>query len=351
MQAIDFCCGAGGMTRGLRAAGIDVRAGVDIDERLRRTYEENNPGSKLVCQDLATVDIHSLRRQVGIDGTDSVTYAACTPCQPFSTLTHRNDEADERRTLLLDFGALVRQAPPDYIVVENVPGLESTYGGEVYDEFLRILDDTGFTSPNRFQAPLNARDYGVPQERKRFILLASRHGGIVEPVRQEEVPTVRTAIERFHALEDGRASNVTPNHETRRLQDHHRRIVEAVPLDGGSRRDVQDETILLQCHRGRPNSYRNVFGRMRWDAPAPTMTCRCIDVYCGRFIHPEQHRGISAREAAAIQSFPDDYVFHGTLHNVAHQIGNAVPVELARRLGVSVMRSADERGPNRGLML
>ncbi len=338
IKAIDFFCGAGGLTRGLLNSGINVLAGVDNDSRLKLTYENNNAPGRFICQDIKTINIVDLRTSFGISQHDVVLYAACTPCQPFSTLNHMKGE-DSRKVLLLAFAELVRQSPPDFIVVENVPGLNTKYGKEIYEQFVQTLDECGFKQPSTDF--LDAKDFGVPQVRKRFILLASRHGAIVLPQPDRGgLPTVRQYLMKYPPLEDGMASKDFPNHITRKLLPHLKRIVQAVPRDGGSRRDVMDTSILLKCHQNRPDVHKDVFGRMAWDKPAPTLTCRCADVYCGRFTHPEQDRGISLREAAALQTFDDDYEFFGEFFHVQRQIGNAVPVKLAERLGEKIVDAA-----------
>ena len=339
MQALDFFCGAGGLTRGLLDAGIQVVAGVDNDPRVRATFEKNNVPSSFVCEDIRNVDIIGLRAQKGITGALPVLYSACTPCQPFSTLNSKPKTDDKRRNLLLDFAEVVDQAPPDYLIIENVPGLRNATGREVFRKFEATLLRQGFRSD---AAMLDAKDFGVPQTRKRFVLIASRHGQphLPAPTAKGEFATVADAIRKFPVLDHGARDDQYKNHIARKLPSHHLRIVEAVPSDGGSRADVQDTSILLKCHQKNPKAHRDVFGRMAWDQPAPTLTCRCTDVYCGRFIHPEQDRGISVREAAAIQTFEDDYgFFGGSILEQARQIGNAVPVRLARQLAESVLQA------------
>ena len=155
-----------------------------------------------------------------------------------------------------------------------------------------------------------------------------------------EFVTVRACIAEYPEITDGGESENYLNHKARELKSHHKRIVEAVPKNGGSRGDITDTSILLKCHQERPDAHRDVFGRMAWDKPAPTLTSRCTDVYSGRFIHPEQDRGISLREAAALQTFRDDYEFFGaSITGIARQIGNAVPVKLAKHLGESILKS------------
>ena len=336
IKAIDFCCGAGGLSRGLLDAGVSVVAGLDNDERLRRTYEHNNKPAAFIAADLAEVDIDALRAELGIGANDTTLYAACTPCQPFSTLNTAKGE-DARKSLLLEFGRLIAQRPPDFVIVENVPGLHNAFGLDIYQEFLAGLEAEGYLAESGL---LDAKDYGVPQTRKRFILVAAKG-------RQPHLPaattagrpiTVRECIEKYPPLAAGGRDGKFANHAARKLQPHHQRIVAAVPTDGGSRRDVSDTSILLPCHQRHPKAHKDVFGRMAWDAPSPTLTCRCTDVYCGRFIHPQQDRGISLREAAALQTFDDSYEFFGgSFLEQARQIGNAVPVRLARALGAATI--------------
>ena len=211
-----------------------------------------------------------------------------------------------------------------------------------------VLQGCGFSDPS--SALLDAKHYGVPQTRKRFILLASRHGPLPLPIathgneedEKEEssaVATVREYIEEYPVISDGEESDAYPNHFARKLQPHHKRIVAAIPKDGGSRRDVVDTSILLKCHQKNPKVHKDVFGRMSWDQPSPTLTCRCTDVYCGRFVHPDQDRGISLREAASLQTFDNDYEFFGpSFLSMSTQIGNAVPVMFAEALGNAVLQ-------------
>ncbi len=341
VKAIDFFCGAGGLTHGLLNAGVKVLAGVDSDPGLEDTYGKNNRRSRFVCADIRNLNISNLRQEVGIVETDLVAYAACTPCQPFSTLNQMQGE-DDRKSLLLAFAKIVEKVPPDFIVVENVPGLNTAYGRDIYQSFMDTLKAQSFD--NVFQGKLDAKDYGVPQIRKRFILLASRLGPIRKPRRSSKVATVEQHIRRFPPLAAGEKSEEFANHHARALLPHHRTLLNAIPPDGGSRSDVTDESLYLECHKGRPKVHKDVFGRLAWKQPSPTLTCRCTDIYCGRFAHPEQHRGLSLREAAALQTFPDTYKFYGTsLFHMARQVGNAVPVELAKRLGRAIILSSPHR--------
>ena len=339
IKAIDFFCGAGGLTKGLLTAGIEVLAGVDNDKRLKETYTHNNKPSRFINKDINKIKIGELREELEIQNEDTTLYAACTPCQPFSTLSRQNWEDDDRKILLLTFAEIVKECPPDFILVENVPGLNNGSGKEIYNEFLKILKKCEFSDV--VADLLDAKHFGVPQTRKRFILLASKKGAISLPIPitdPSQFVTVKDCIKEYPEIADGEESENYPNHKARELKSHHKLIVEAVPEDGGSRKDITDTSILLQCHQDRPDAHRDVFGRMAWDKPAPTLTSRCTDVYSGRFTHPKQNRGISLREAAALQTFSNDYVFFGSsITGIARQIGNAVPVKLAEHLGKSIL--------------
>lgn len=340
IKAIDFFCGAGGLTRGLLNAGIKVLAGVDDDKHLRETYTYNNKPSRFINEDINDIHIYELRKELGIQTGDVTLYAACTPCQPFSTLS-RQKSTDDRKGLLLTFAEIVKECPPDFILVENVPGLNNGYGKEIYEEFLKVLEECEFSEAAADL--LDAKHFGVPQTRKRFILLASRKGSISLPIPQtdpNQFVTVGECIKNYPEIDDGGESQDYPNHVARKLKPHHKLIVAAVPKDGGNRQDVPDTSILLKCHQEKPNAHRDVFGRMAWDKPGPTLTSRCVDIYSGRFTHPKQNRGISLREAAALQTFEDNYEFFGTsISAISRQIGNAVPVKLAEQLGKSIIDS------------
>lgn len=333
IKAIDFFCGAGCLTR----ASTSSRAWTAT----RACAKPTSATTSLAGSSIRTskdVRIDDLRKELGIAPSDAVLYAACAPCQPFSILSAMRGD-DGRKSLLLDFAEIVTASPPDFIIAENAPGLSSASGRGIYKKFKFALESLGF----RIAADtLDAKRCGVPQTRRRFILIASRHGqpSLPAPDAESEVRTVRDCIARYPAIADGERSDAYPNHEARRLQPHHKRIVQAVPRDGGGRSGIADASILLKCHQKNPKAHKDVFGRMAWDSPSPTMTCCCIDVYCGRLAHPEQDRGISLREAAALQSFPDGYEFCGkSLLEKSRQIGVAAPVELARRLGAALLAS------------
>ena len=341
MIACDFFCGAGGLTRGLLDAGIRVVAGFDCDESCRDTYERNNPGAEFVLADLAARAPDELPVPEPSADCEDMLFAACAPCQPFS-LQHKGS-SDRRATLLGAFGDIVEAFQPAYVLVENVPGIARVPGFSTFRRFCGRLDAKGY---EHSYAVLNAKHYGVAQHRRRLVLLATKHGRprLPEPThgqRRRPFRTVRDAIARFPEIAAGERHPEIPNHLAASVSSLNLERLRHTPPDGGGR-DDWPEHLWLECHRGEYKGHTDVYGRMRWDQPAPALTSRCNSVSNGRYGHPEQDRAISLREAASIQSFPDGYEFYGTAPGIARQIGNAVPVRLAERLGKQIRRLASE---------
>ena len=329
--AVDLFCGAGGLTRGLTCAGIRVARGIDSDITARHTYESNNPGSEFVHGDVRNVGPAALLDGIDIGGSE-LALAGCAPCQPFSRHV-ADSKGDRRRSLMGVFAGLVGAIRPDHVLAENVPMF---MGCASHRRMLRTLKKCGYDYDDGI---VDAADYGVPQRRRRYVLLASkkRRVGLPAPTHGPSAEsgwrTVRDAIAAYPKVAHGKSHGVVPNHVASGLSDKNARRLRLTPRDGGSRKDVHGMT--LRCHQGH-DGHSDVYGRMSWDRPAPTLTCRCNSVSNGRFAHPEQDRAMTIREAAAIQTFPDDYVFHGaTMERNAAHVGNAVPVLMAKRLGMA----------------
>lgn len=234
------------------------------------------------------------------------------------------------------FAGLVGSVRPDHVIAENVPMFR---GCDSHRRMIRALKKCGCSYGD---GVVDAADYGVPQRRRRYVLLASRRRRVAIPApthgpsARSGWRTVRDAIAAYPAVAHGESHSGVPNHAASGLSEKNARRMSLTPWDGGSRKDVGG--MALRCHRGH-DGHGDMYGRMRWDRPAPTLTCRCNSISNGRFAHPEQDRGITIREAAAIQTFPDDYVFHGaTMERNAAHVGNAVPVLMARRLGMAFAR-------------
>jgi len=336
MNAIDFFCGGGGITRGLIQAGVNVVFGLDSNPLCRQTYENNNHIPYL-NRDVQEVTAEALIEEFPIlQDNDELLMVGCAPCQPFSVLNPNNPNEHRSVNLLNEFGRIVQGIRPAHILIENVPGLRGR-GGEVLQEFLNMLNNEGYEYDYGI---INAKNYGVPQNRRRFILIASRRfQPHIPPSTHGEglLPYVNVfdAIHNYPALEAGESNENIPNHRTAGLSAINIQRLQATPVNGGGRTDWPPE-LWLNCHENF-TGHTDVYGRMRWDNVAPTLTVKCFSISNGRFAHPEQNRAISLREAAALQTFPDDYVFFGNLQEIGKQIGNAVPVLLAQHIGSYIL--------------
>ena len=339
---VDVFCGAGGLSHGFMLEGFDVRAGIDIDASCRHAYEHNN-GTRFIEKNVAEVrgaEVHALFAE----GQPRI-LVGCAPCQPFSTYNRKR--TDNKWKLLGEFARLVREVEPDVLSMENVPRLANFHGGELLQGFLRDLEDAGYAVWSRV---VDCAAYGVPQTRQRLVVLASRVGPIelVPPTHEpSSYRTVRDAIANLPPITAGERAADDALHRASRLSAVNlARIQAAKP--GQTWRDW-DPGLVAKCHRKRSGRwYQSVYGRMSWDAPAPTITTQCNGFGNGRFGHPEQDRAISLREAALLQTFPSDYQFFApdddwAISSAARSIGNAVPVALARAVARSVAQTLDRK--------
>ncbi len=341
MKAWDFFCGAGGLTRGLLDAGIEVIAGVDRDGRCRSTYERNNPRVRFVKADIRELEPKDLGLECRTKRSDEILFAGCAPCQPFSPQRKKNARRHDA-TLLGQFGRLVEAVLPECVLIENVPGLARVPGFSTFRRFRRMLTENDY---GYIFAVLDAKCYGVPQNRRRLILLATRRRqpSLPEPKYGEQLlpfRTVKQAISHFPAIAAGKRDLEVPNHVAASISELNLERLRMTPHNGGDRR-AWPEHLRLACHKGNYEGHTDVYGRMRWDSPAPALTGRCHSISNGRYGHPTQDRAISLREAAALQSFPDGYQFFGSNTHIAMQIGNAVPVRLAEQIGKHILMNAE----------
>lgn len=337
IAAIDLFCGAGGLTRGLEMEGVDVRAGVDLDPACRYPYEANN-WARFIEADISALRAADLMESWG--GADIRLLAGCAPCQPFSTYTQARapeTDRDGRWRLLEAFGAMVRDALPELVTMENVPDLRKH---QVYRTFVDELSSSGYHISENV---VDCESYGIPQRRRRLVLLASRLAAI-DLISAEafgaRTKTVRDAIGELPPIRHGERDPADGLHRASSLSPINlRRIRASIP--GGSWDDWCDD-LVAPCHaRDKGKGYRSVYGRMEWDRPAPTITTQSFGFGSGRFGHPEQDRALSLREAALLQTFPRDYAFAPPSSNIAMKtigrlIGNAVPVRLGRVVGRSM---------------
>ncbi|MCQ1805098.1 DNA cytosine methyltransferase [Neorhizobium galegae] len=343
IAAIDLFCGVGGLTRGLERAGIDVKLGVDIDSACEYPYLANNDAAFLLksVADLEVVDLTSK-----LSGAEYTLLAGCAPCQPFSTYQQKSGPTDERWHLLGHFERLAGELNPDFITMENVPNLARQ---SVFTKFVTELEALNF---HVTYGVVNCAEFGVPQQRQRLVLLASKLGPIALLRTKTKRKTVRQAIGGLPPIEAGEAYDSDPLHQASELSNlNKRRIRASVP--GGTWRDWNQE-LVAECHkRETGKTYPGVYGRMEWDQPAPTMTTQYFGFGNGRFGHPEQDRAISLREGAILQSFPKSYKFVRKgdpiyCKTIGRLIGNAVPVKLAEAIGKSIVAHvASHSGPRK----
>ncbi len=341
IRCVDLFCGAGGLTHGLASVGINVGLGIDIDPSCKYPYTANNNVSFLLksVKDTTSADISKF-----FDDTPLRMLAGCAPCQPFSYYSRAQSNSSDRRWHLLEqFSRLVRETTPHLVTMENVPLLQRE---DVFSSFHTELRQQGFDVIYRV---VNCADYGVPQQRKRLILLASRLGPInlIAPETPEGYRiTVKDAIGNLVPLKAGERCSSDSMHQACDLSPINLQRIQA-SKPGGSWRDW-DEHLIAKCHRKKSGrTYSSVYGRMVWDKPSPTMTTQFYGFGNGRFGHPEQDRAISLREGAILQSFPVNYKFAPEdtsvcKRTVGRLIGNAVPVKLGAAIGKSIVSHVEK---------
>ena len=335
--AIDLFAGCGGLTQGLKSAGFEVLGAVEIDHVAAASYELNHPDVRLWKSDIRSVEAEDILKELGLERGKLALLAGCPPCQGFSsmrTLNGARKVSDERNDLINDFVRLVEGLLPRAVMMENVPGL---INDERLSAALRRMQTLGYfvdwENLNSTVRVLNAADYGVPQRRRRMILMTGRFGPVRFAIPAEDRVTVRVAIEKLPKPD----VSTDPLHRTTgKRSERIEALIQAVPKDGGSRSELA-ANYRLRCHEDF-DGFKDVYGRMAWDNVSPTITGGCINPSKGRFLHPEQDRAITLREAAMLQSFPSDYKFdlqHGK-YAVAAQIGNALPPEFIRRQAIMI---------------
>ncbi|MGE5536704.1 MAG: DNA cytosine methyltransferase [Acidobacteriota bacterium] len=342
LTALDLFSGCGGLSEGMRLAGFDVLGGVEIDPLSAESYQLNHPGAKLWIDDIRQLDPTKIMADLELKEGDLDLLAGCPPCQGFSTIRTRKKTTaaeDPRNALVNDFLRFVRVMRPRAIMLENVPGLASFEGFKTVE---RLLTEAGYQC--RYDV-LDAADFGVPQRRKRFVLLGSRDGEIQFASPLPRRKTVRDAIGGLAEVgTSGDPLHDVPEKRSSRIVD----MIARIPHDGGSRSDLPNR-MQLRCHRD-CEGFHDVYGRMAWDQVAPTITAGCINPSKGRFLHPEQDRAITPREAALLQSFPAGYKFslRQGKYGAARLIGNAFPPEFARHHAHQVARhlNAAQGGAN-----
>lgn len=327
--ALDLFCGSGGVTHGLKKAGFDVLGAIDVDPKACETYRSNHRKVRLIERDINAVNPDEFTDLIE-DHLDLI--AICAPCQPFSSQNRKRAAKDERAELVLSALPFIEKFQPRLVFLENVPGLEHE---EVFDRFTSGLKALGYKTSKPMR--VDAADLGVPQRRTRMIMIAAKGVSLEAAVQlgKQNRKTVRDTIGDLPVPSIGRI-NVGGDilHFARRHTELNIERLKHIPGDGGGR-EALPIRLQLECHKNgcKASSYSDTYGRMRWGDVAPTLTTGCTDITRGRFAHPEQHRAITLREAARLQSFPDDYKFAGNTSEISAQIGNAVPPEMMRTIG------------------
>lgn len=358
--AVELFAGGGGVAVGLKEAGFRVAAAVELDKFAAQTYRVNHPKTHLLEEDVRTV---RGARLLALAGGRIDLLAACPPCQGFSSLTQKYRREDERNALVREVGRLVEETMPSALMLENVPGL-ATKGLPLFEELLTKLESLGYHCSWK---TVQIADYGVPQRRRRLVLLAGLGYPIEVPSKTHSLiggeglrkwETLRSAIGHMKAdaaqlpeTHAGGGPQAFNWHVVRRLSDiNMRRLLAA---KAGASREEMPKRLRPDCHRGSDKGFTNVYGRMRWDAPSSTITAGCVTLSMGRFGHPEHDRTISVREAALLQTFPEDYRFDTDfIDKAAKIVGNALPCKFAKVLAEQVAKAIKSGKPRlRGIRL
>lgn len=341
VEVVDLFCGIGGLSYGMKSAGFDIRAGYDLDWTCQYAYETNT-GGKFFYKDVKSVTGDEIKKLYSKGRNIIKVLAGCAPCQPFSSYAFKKKDKDPNKyDLLYEFGRLVEEVDPDIVAMENVTQILNFKSKPVLKDFVEKLESLNYiVEVNRVFCP----DYGIPQTRKRLVLLASKLGGIslIDPTHNKSnYVTVKDAIGNLKPIAAGEIDPDDPLHRSTALNSVNMKRIKATPY-GGSWHDWPEE-LVLDCHKRKGGkTYGSVYGRMVWDKPSPTMTTQCTGLGNGRFGHPEQDRAISIREAALLQTFPKTYRFFDDEANVSitlasRYIGNAVPPRLGEVIANSII--------------
>ena len=337
-SVVDLFCGIGGLSYGFKNEGFEISAGYDIDETCRYAFEVNND-SKFFTKDISLVSGSEISKLYG-DSKIKI-LVGCAPCQPFSSYTFKDKEKSNHKwALLYQFTRLIKESNPTIVSMENVAQLINFKMAPVFKDFVTQLEKFGyFVSYEIVHCP----DYGIPQNRKRLVLLASKLGKIsliTKTHSSDNYVTVKDTIGKMPKIEDGEVYKKDELHYARKLSPLNKKRIKKTPYGGGWK-DWPTE-LVLDCHKKESGkSYPSVYGRMTWEQPSPTITTHCTGYGNGRFGHPEQDRAISLREAALLQTFPSDYKFFEKGKGfskvvIARQLGNAVPVQLGQVIAKSI---------------
>ncbi len=341
ISAIDLFCGIGGLSSGLRKAGIKVKAGIDQDKSCEYAYKTNNKAI-FIGTDISDVSGRDLIDKFW-NKEEKRILVGCAPCQPFSSHSNKikDKENGDKWNLLNQFRRIIDETLPEIVSMENVPNLANK---EIFIQFVDFLKRKKyFVSYSNIFCP----DYGIPQKRRRLVLLASKYGdiNIIDKTHSpQDYISAIDAIGDLPKVKAGERIEEDPLHFTTNLtQINLARIQASKP--NGTWLDW-DESLRLECHKKETgNSYKSVYGRMDWNEPSPTITTQFYNYGTGRFGHPIQDRALTVREAALLQTFPKDYDFYEneiSITKLGVHIGNAVPVDLGFAIGKSILKHLEK---------
>jgi DNA (cytosine-5)-methyltransferase 1 len=320
-RAIDLFCGCGGMTEGLKQAGFQVVWGNDVATAPLMAYRANHPEVTVDENDIREVECINVMKTLGLERGDLDLLVGCPPCQGFSSMRTHNGRysiPDDRNDLINDYLRFIEAFAPKAVMLENVPGLKDDLR---FERFVAAMHDLGYQGEWKI---LNVADYGVPQRRRRLIYVAAKKISLSISHKKIAPRTVRDAIGTLSpAGKSGDFMHDFPEKRTKKIEE----MIALIPKNGGGRSQLPDEYVL-PCHKRNPTGFKDVYGRMAWDKPSPTITGGCASPSKGRFLHPEENRCITLREASLLQGFPKNYIFPKGLpkDRLALMVGNALPV-------------------------
>ncbi|MCK5465896.1 DNA cytosine methyltransferase [Candidatus Parcubacteria bacterium] len=348
LKAIDFFCSGGGMSFGLQQSGIDVIAGIDCDSECKETYEANIKGAKYILADVEKLKENDLSKKVDIKkNDDNLIMVGCSPCQYWTIIRTNKNKSKKSKNLLHEFHRFVKYYNPGYVVVENVPGILNRRKESGLDKFVTDLEKQRYTVHYEV---VSLNNYGVPESRKRFSLIASRlTNEKIFPRPNNSCPAVKDFIGEkngFSKIPAGYKDNTVFMHTSAGLSEKNIKRLKLTPKNGGTRHAWSNTNLQIDAYKNdkRNVSFSDTYGRMSWDKPAPTITTKFFSISNGRFAHPEEDRAISLREGAALQTFPKTYRFIGSsISSTARMIGNAVPPLYAKQIGKIIIKNHYDR--------
>lgn len=342
LKAIDFFCSGGGMSCGLQQAGINVIAGIDFDSDCKSTYEANIQGAKFIHADVEKLQEEELSDLIEIKkNDDDLVLVGCSPCQFWTIIRTDKEKSQKSKNLLHEFHRFVKYYNPGYVVVENVPGILNKKKESGLGKFITELEEQGYEVHYEI---VKLNEYGVPETRKRFSLIANRVSNQkIFPKPDNSNPTVADFIgveNGFAKVPAGHKDRTDFRHSVAGLRPINIKRLEMTSKNGGTRQAWAHTDMQLEAYKKKDKniSFSDTYGRMSWDKPAPTITTKFFSISNGRFAHPEENRAISLREGATLQTFPKTYKFiGGSIAGIAKMIGNAVPPLFAKQVGDTIV--------------